>query len=311
MTNGLLSSHNQPMETLSQQQLPVSPDGRSLHSFQFEVVTVDIRGRETGRTHSQTYCFVEPLTESVTLEMVAIPSGDFLMGLPEEVGNGDRHPNHYVQMPSFFLGKYPITQAQWHVVAAMPKISLDLEPDPSTFKGENLPVENISWLEAAEFCARLSQHTGCAYRLPTEAEWEYACRAGTTTPFHFGETIAPNLANYDGNFIYGYGPRGKYRKQTTPVGCFGVANAFGLYDMHGNVWEWCANPKFSSTSQHDCNNWSQGIEPDQYLQRLRGGSWDDLPWFCRSANLCGLSPDNKLSLIGFRVACFTNTARFD
>jgi formylglycine-generating enzyme required for sulfatase activity len=282
-----------------------------LQPFQFEVVTVDNRGRETGRNYSQAYCFVEALlssedvpdTSGAVLDMVAIPSGKFLMGLSEDVGNGDRHPSQQVTIAPFFLGKYPVTQAQWRIVAALPAVKLELVADPSAFKGDALPVENVSWVEAAEFCARLSQQTGCTYRLPTEAEWEYACRAGTTTPFHFGETITPNLANYDGNFIYGYGPRGKYRRQTTPVGCFGVANAFGLYDMHGNVWEWCASPKPPLPSTEASTDWSAGVDQTDYLPRLRGGSWDDLPWFCRSTNLCGLAPDNKMSLIGFRVAC--------
>lgn len=292
-----------------QGQLPTCPVGRSLRQMQFEVVTVDGRGRETGRTHNYAYGFSDFLTEDVSLDMVAIPGGEFLMGFSDDVSNSDRHPSCLVTVAPFFLGQYPITQAQWCVVAAMPKVQRELEAFPSAFQGDMLPVENISWLEAAEFCARLAQYAGCAYRLPTEAEWEYACRAGTSTPFHFGETIAPNLANYDGNFIYGYGPRGKYRKQTTPVGCFGVANAFGLYDMHGNVWEWCANPKQTATASKDPNDWHLGVNQDDYLQRLRGGSWDDLPWFCRSANLCRLSPENKLNLIGFRVACSTHETK--
>ena len=140
------------------------------------------------------------------------------------------------------MGKYPVTQAQWRFVAAqLPQVNRELEIDPSRFKGDNLPVETISWLDAEEFCQRLSHHTGRLYRLPSEAEWEYACRAGTTTPFHFGETISPEFANYNGEYTYGNGEKGVYRKQTTPVGSFQVANPFGLYDIHGNVWEWCAD----------------------------------------------------------------------
>ncbi len=132
------------------------------------------------------------------------------------------------------MGRYPVTQEQWQAVAALPPINRNLKAEPSRFKGDKLPVEQVSWEEAKEFCDRLSQLTEREYRLPTEAEWEYACRAGTTTPFHFGETISAELANYYGKATYGKGVEGVDREQTTPVGYFKVANAFGLYDMHGN-----------------------------------------------------------------------------
>ncbi|NEO21280.1 MAG: formylglycine-generating enzyme family protein, partial [Moorea sp. SIO4A5] len=123
--------------------------------------------------------------------MVAIPEGSFIMGSPEteEGHTNDESPQHRVTVTSFFMGKYPVTQAQWQAVAALPQVNRELEPDPSHFKGKNRPVEQVSWYDAVEFCERLSQYTKRPYRLPSEAEWEYACRAGTTTPFHFGETI--------------------------------------------------------------------------------------------------------------------------
>ena len=128
---------------------------------------------------------------------------------------------------------------QWKAVAKLPKISIDLELDLSSSKGDERPVETITWYEAKEFCERLSQFTKREYRLPSEAEWEYACRAGTSDIFHFGNTISSDVANFDGNYTYGSGTKGIYRGETTVVGSFGVSNEFGLYDMHGNVWEWC------------------------------------------------------------------------
>jgi formylglycine-generating enzyme required for sulfatase activity len=129
-----------------------------------------------------------------------------------------------VKIAPFFMGKYEVTQEQYQAV---------MGNNPSSFKGAKRPVENVRWNEAVEFCRKLSEKTGKNYRLPAEAEWEYACRAGTTTPFYFGDTITPDLVNYYGNEPYGFAPKGLFRKQTTEVGSFGP-NSFGLYDMHGN-----------------------------------------------------------------------------
>ncbi|NEQ71088.1 MAG: formylglycine-generating enzyme family protein, partial [Symploca sp. SIO2D2] len=170
----------------------------NLEPFNFEVVTVDSQGRETNREQRQAKFFAQDLGNSVMLDMVAIPGGKFMIGSPdsEKGRENDEGKQREVTVPRFFMGKYSVTQPQWKAVAALPKVDRDLKSDPSLFKGENMPVERVSWYDAVEFCARLSKKTGRTYRLPSEAEWEYACRAGTTTPFHFGETITCQLANY-------------------------------------------------------------------------------------------------------------------
>lgn len=233
------------------------------------------------------------------MEMVAIPGGSFLMGASEEEGDADERPQHRVTVEPFFIGKYPVTQAQWKAVAALPKVKLSLNPYPSKFKGANRPVENVSWHEAVEFCARLWKKTGRHYRLPSEAEWEYAARAGTTTPFHFGETITSELANCSSGESSEI--KSKYRKETTPVGSFGVANAFGLYDMHGLVWEWCADPwhKNYDGAPTDGTVWEVG--GDMHRRVLRGGSWSFSPELCRSASRSWDEADGGLRICGFRV----------
>ena len=179
---------------------------------------------------------------SLPLELVRIPGGVLMMGSPaDEPGRWESEgPPRAVTVPSFLMGRYPVTQAQWRAVAQMPKVRRPLDPDPSEFKGANRPVESVSWFEAVEFCDRLAEQTKRPYRLPSEAEWEYACRAGTTTAFGFGNTLTTEVANYDGR--YTDGPNGDYRAATTPVNELGIANAFGLSEMHGNVWEWCEDP---------------------------------------------------------------------
>jgi formylglycine-generating enzyme required for sulfatase activity len=246
--------------------------------------------------------FTEDLANGVTLEMIAIPGGTFLMGSPEsELERAkDEGPQHTVTLQPFFMGKSPVTQAQWQAVASLPKVKIDLDPDPSEFKGANRPVEQVSWYEAVEFCARLSKATGREYRLPSEAEWEYACRAGTTTPFHFGETISPELANYNGNYTYASGSEGIYREQTTEVGSF-PANAFELYDMHGNVDEWCADHWHESYDGAPTDGSVWLSEDENEWRLLRGGSWCNLPEHCRSAYRNHDMPVGRFKLFGFRV----------
>jgi len=265
------------------------------------------------RYSAQATGFIQDLANDTQLEMMLIPGDTFIMGSPpEELERyDDESPQHSVIVQPFFMGKYPVTQAQWRFVAQLPQINKTLEPDPSNFKGDNRPVEMVSWYDAVEFCTRLSQYTGRTYRLPSEAEWEYACRAGTKTPFHFGETITTDLANYDGNYTYGQGPKGVDRAETTEVGSFEVANNFGLYDMHGNVWEWCLDDWHDDYkgAPEDGSAW---MDSDQKLsdksQRavLRGGSWIFNPEVCRSAsrfNYYGVERGLIVNPFGFRVVC--------
>jgi formylglycine-generating enzyme required for sulfatase activity len=259
------------------------------------------------RRRQQAQEFIEDLGNGVQLEMVAIPSGSFVMGSPEDEPerSSDESPQHTVTIKSFFLGKYPVTQAQWQAVASLPQVNRELDAEPSHFKGENRPVEQVSWYDAVEFCDRLSQHTGKPYRLPSEAEWEYACRAGTTTPFHFGETITSELANYNANYTYGAGVKGVYREETTPIGSFGVANAFGLYDMHGNVWEWCTDHWHNSYegAPTDGSAWLDDNDNYNDNRMLRGGSWLLNPEDCRSAYRGNDDAGLRHYADGFRVVC--------
>jgi formylglycine-generating enzyme required for sulfatase activity len=192
-------------------------------------------------------------------------------------------------------------------------------------------VEQVSWEDAVEYCDRLSRHTQKQYQLPTEAQWEYACRAGTTTPFHFGETITTAVANYcgvddkerDWSGSYGDGPKGEYREQTTAVDYFEIANAFGLCDMHGNVWEWCADhwhdsyegaPKDGTAwliDDEEINREASNLdrekgekEEKKELKRiLRGGSWNLNPGVCRAATRFNYPPVYRNYIVGFRVCC--------
>ncbi|TRV56142.1 MAG: TIR domain-containing protein [Microcystis panniformis Mp_MB_F_20080800_S26] len=266
-----------------------------LSVFKFEIVGVNAKGEQIKKESKQSQYFSQDLGNGITLEMVAIPGGTFTMGSPAGEGYDYEEPQHQVTVPPFFMGKYPITQAQWQAIASRAdlKVKQDLDPDPSHFKDPpkpslerdasdsppfegarggsptrwDRPVEQVDWYDAIEFCARLSKLTVREYRLPSEAEWEYACRAGTTTPFYFGETITGKLANYDASYTYANEPKGEYREGTTPVGQF-PPNAFGLYDMHGNVWEWCLDPwhdSYQRKTQTDSEVWDEEQSAEQYL----------------------------------------------
>nr|WP_287359857.1 formylglycine-generating enzyme family protein [Moorena sp. SIO3B2] len=310
-------------------------DEEKLQQWTFETPTVNHQGKIIKTTTYIGSYFTETLTDNVGLEMVAIPGGTFTMGSPESEkdSRSRERPQHNVTLQPFFMGKYPVTQAQWKAIALMTdlKVEIDLDPDPSRFKGDNRPIERINWYEAVEFCDRLSQLTGREYRLPSEAQWEYACRGvreplnlengESYPPFYCGETITGQLANYNASRTYWYKPRGERSKGTTPVGEF-LPNPFGLYDMHGNVWEWCLDDWHNNykDAPTDGSAWIDNNEPENVNSKnksysaknednisysvLRGGSWNYNPNLCRSAfRYFSLGRDYRDYINGFRVLC--------
>ncbi len=249
--------------------------------------------------------------------MVEIAGGQFLFGLPPDEAplTAGQIPQIIAAVSAFWMGIYPVTQHQWRTVAQLPAVEMGLNPAPAFFQGANLPVEQVTWREAVEFCRRLSRYTGQRFRLPTEAEWEFACRAKTTTPFHFGQTLTTDLANYDGTESFRSEPGGVFRGRTTPVGAFQQANPFGLYDMHGNVLEWCSDPwPGSLPTNHSRPNAAPHatlittadqpevpISPASDLKVLRGGSWKSPPQQCQSAYRTQQNAENRSYTIGFRI----------
>jgi formylglycine-generating enzyme required for sulfatase activity len=231
--------------------------------------------------------FLEP-------EMVFVQGGTFTMGSPEsEPERSSGEVQHQVTLSSFYIGKYEVTQGQWKAV---------MGSNPSYFKdkGDNYPVERVSWNDVQEFLWKLNAATGKRYRLPTEAEWEYACRAGSTTPFNTGNNLTTSQANYDGNYPYNGNAKGTYLQRTQPVGSYSP-NAWGIYDMHGNVWEWCSDwyGDYSTSAQTNPPGPSSGS-----LRVLRGGSWNYDAESCRSALRYGsfpFYPDYDSYGGGFRV----------
>jgi formylglycine-generating enzyme required for sulfatase activity len=329
--------------------------------------------------------YTEDLGDGVKLTLMLIPEGEFMMGAPadEPESKDSERPQHRVEVAQFLMGRYPVTQAQWRIVAGYEQINRELDPDPANFKGDNRPVERVNWHDAQEFCKRLSKETGKDYRLPSEAQWEYACRAGTDTPFNFGEIITPQLANYDTKASYSSFneiKRIKLKKRfevlikqyenlsdqiihttnnadrialeeqlkeieqsassveqelselpepnflipqetpepvdfeqvhdhtsntqnaTTNVGSF-PANDWGLYDMHGNVYEWCGDDWHENYEgvPDDGSAWVENRSQNRKL--LRGGSWYDNPGYSRSAFRNGLNQRNRYHDVGFRVCC--------
>ncbi len=314
----ILSLRDEDVEPI-RQEIEALFVNKFLKTVEIQTIKIIEIKNEKAITQSQTKkieLFIEDLGNGVLLEMVKIPPGQFWMGQTEaekqelirQVGEEGYQkwyvrelPRHQVTLQSFFLGKYPVTQAQYQqIMGDNPSYFNNFEDSP------NRPVENVSWAMAKEFCQKLSEKTGKNYALPSEAEWEYACRAGTETPFAFGETITTDYVNYDGNYSYGNAPKGEYREQTTPVNQF-FPNAFGLYDLHGNVWEWCEDAwhdnyqdKPDLIKQNGDTIWLGG---DESLRVLRGGSWLSDPRNCRSASRFNYAPDFRDLNVGFRVVC--------
>ncbi|MFO0905747.1 MAG: SUMF1/EgtB/PvdO family nonheme iron enzyme [Pirellulales bacterium] len=246
---------------------------------------------------------------NVGMKLAYIPAGEFWMGSPEEEAERfDNETRHQIRITQgYYLGQYEVTQEEY--LRVMGKNPSDFSPDGegkddvAGLDTSRFPVESVSWEEAVEFCRRLSalpaeRAKGLRYRLPTEAEWEYACRAGTTTPFHFGSVLNGDRANCDGNTPYGTSTKGKYLARTTRVGSY-VPNAWGLYDMHGNVNEWCSDwyDSYESSLKAD------PIGPSEGSHRVfRGGSWGSRPSYCRSALRDRVDPSSRNYGLGFRVA---------
>ena len=257
------------------------------------------------------------ITNSIEMKLAHIPAGTFMMGSPRsEDERTAKEEQHEVTITKpFYIGAYEVTQDQYVQVME----GLEDFRNRSTFGDSGNPVENVEWKKAKLFCQRLTarpdeQAAGRKYRLPTEAEWEYACRAGTSTAFHFGDSLASSQANFNGNFPAGGAVLGPYLRQTTKVGSY-EPNAFGLYDMHGNVAEWCADwydpeyywdspekdplgPPFGVVSTKFTNNGDQN-----FFVVVRGGCWVDDGRACRSAYRYRAMPNTQYRLIGFRVAC--------
>jgi formylglycine-generating enzyme required for sulfatase activity len=289
-------------------------------TFEYQSATIKQKKRLMGLSHewfihknnsNSIQGYVEILTskseKNIYLEMITIPSGYFRMGAPENEihSSNSERPQHNVTLQSFYLGRYPVTQAQWRVVAGYDCINQELKHNPSRFPGDNRPVEGVCWADVQEFCHRLSAKTSKNYTLPSEAQWEYACRAGSVTPFFYGETISTDLANYNGCLIYKSEQKGIYRGETTEVGMF-PPNDWGLYDMHGNVWEWCED-NWHDNYEHASIDGGAWIESYQTKTNwlLRGGSWQNSPKDCRSASRFDFNVG--ICDVGFRLCCIPPT----
>jgi formylglycine-generating enzyme required for sulfatase activity/uncharacterized caspase-like protein len=329
------SASNTPSAPSPAKSVKLSPPS-PLANYDFNVLTVNSSGFIANREQRRVRYFNVNVS-GTNFTFVAIPGGTFMMGSAEsEVeqikrnwsGSGEKvkelarvvaaeTPQHQVSIADFFMQDVEVTQAQWRAVARLPKVNRDLITDPSKFKGDNLPVEQVTWEEAIEFCERLSRALGWRVRLPSEAEWEYGCRAGTNSFFHFGDTITPEVVNYNANHHFGLTPAdwrrmgikgyqyrdmlANNRGQTTPVGGLKRPNRFAMSDMHGNVWEWCQDVWHDNYlgAPADGGAWIDGVDTKSRV--LRGGAWNSGAGSARSATRAYGSSTDKGNHIGFRI----------
>jgi formylglycine-generating enzyme required for sulfatase activity len=267
------------------------------------------------------------ITNSIGMKLASIPAGKFLMGSPpdEKERNANEEQHEVIITKPFYMGVYEVTQGEFEQVmgkAWMKANYVTAHFNEANGGGPDYPMDNVLWRHAVEFCTKLSElpaekEAGRRYRLPTEAEWEYACRAGTTTAFHYGDTLSSSQANCNGNFPYGGAEKGPYLRKTTKVGSY-KPNAFGLYDMHGNVAEWCSDwydkDYYRNSPKEDPKGPAKGVLPTGYKNRgtpgegefyrvIRGGCWLDDARGCRSAYRYRAMATDGYRLIGLRVVC--------
>lgn len=281
-----------------------------LTKIQFTSVKLDFRGNITDKPFSNADIFKEDFGNGIVMNMVRVPAGIFTMGSPDsqKERNKSESPQHLVTVSEFYLGQTLVTQAQWQII---------MGNNPSVFRGNSqLPVDSVTWLDSTDFCNKLSEKVNKIYRLPTEAEWEYACRAGTSTPFSFGDAITSTVVNYNaehpygmvdatnGNYPYDGAPKGEFRDKTTPVGSF-PPNLFGLYDMHGNINEWCLDEWIDNYNVFPSDGSARGDVSSRDKQKehvFRGGACYNYAYFCCSSHReygTSLNPDR---FTGMRVA---------
>jgi formylglycine-generating enzyme required for sulfatase activity len=264
-----------------------------MQTIEFNTPTLNRKGeiiRWTEHTASQ---LTIDLGRDTRLDMLLIPGGAFQMGSHHLAGEGDERPQHLVTVRPFMMSKFLITQGQWKVILR--------KLPPCRFKGDALPIERVSWQDAQTFCKHLSKKARQEFRLPSETQWEYACRAGTGTPFSFGESLTVEVANFNAEHLFAEEPRGFYRHVPNPGGTF-PPNAFGLYDMHGNLWEWCADnwlDDYSSSPRDDSSYQSR----ESTYRVARGGSWHEPASLCRSASRLRVLQTDADEVMGFRVVC--------
>jgi formylglycine-generating enzyme required for sulfatase activity len=263
------------------------------------------------------------ITNSIGMKLALIPAGKFLMGSPAtEAERDDKEVQHEVTISRpFYLGIYEVTQAEYARLMGKPRAGGKHNPwnhgprfDAGKGGGPDHPIENVRWNQAVEFCRRLTalpeeKKAGRSYRLPTEAEWEYACRAGTSTPLHHGGSLSGKQANFNGDYPYGGADKGPYLRRTARVGSY-KPNAWGLYDMHGNVQEWCSDwydpDYYKKSPKTDPKGPEKGVLSTDYkdfYRVVRGGSWVDEGRGCRCAYRFRAMPHDGYQIVGFRVVC--------